>query len=58
MAQAKVTGKSRALVFLNSCPAFQDLEQGWITVPSRFVLSILPSREILASLLADEIISF
>lgn len=58
VAQAKITGKSIMLVFLNSCPAFQDLEQGWIAVPFQFVLSILPSRGILASLLANEIISF
>lgn len=58
MAQAKITGKSTAVVFLNSCPAFQDLEQGWIAVPSQFVLTILLSGEILASLLGDKIISF
>lgn len=58
MAQAKITGKSTALVFLNSCPAFQDLEQGWIAGPLQFVLSILPCREILASPLTDEIIYF
>lgn len=44
MAGAKITGT--AFVFLNFCPAFQDLEQCCFAVLSQFLLSILPRREI------------
>lgn len=40
MAGAKITGRSMAFVFPNSCPAFQDLEQRCFAVLSQFLLGI------------------
>lgn len=56
MAGAKIPGT--AFLFLNSCPAFQDVEQYCFAVLSQFLLSILPHREILTSSLADEMMEF